>query len=435
MNNRPVISILCLLMLVAFALPLPASALQASKWRFPAEFEPHETVWMGWLSKEYIKGFNTDTVLLEMARNLAKHVKVRICVPSKEQENHVFSLLNENSVNTSNISFFITPFTMLYWRDFGPIFTVDDRGTKSIADFNFNCWGYTPESHPHARMMERIDRDAAKFLGLSSRMTRLISEGGNRELNGKGSIILTEACEFQRNPNLSRADIEAALSQMLGGTNFIWLKSGILDDDPYNTSTLPGPDGKGVAYRSGSANNHTDEFCRFVAPDTILLAEVSEEEASRGPVEKENRRRMEENVAILKQARDQDGKPFKIVRIPMPELQYFTASPTDAAYLNLASFPQFTDGTVFPFGNPIKLIPAQSYCNFLITNDIVLAQKYWFKGAPESVRKKDEQALKVLQRIFPNRKVIAINTLSINFGGGGIHCTTQQEPAVQEYTK
>lgn len=262
-------------------------------------------------------------------------------------------------------------------------------------------------------------------------MTRLISEGGDREFNGKGSVILTEACEFQRNPNLSRADIEGALSEMLGVTNFIWLKNGMVDDDAYNTSTMPGPDGKGVAYRSGSANNHTDEFCRFVAPDTILLAEVTEEEAAKGPVEKESRRRMEENYAILKQARDQDGEPFKIVRIPTPELQYFIATPSDGAYFNLAIFPKFTDGTVFPFGSPVQLVPAQSYCNFLISNGIVLAQKYWFKGAPESVKEKDEAARKILQELFPNRKVVTINTLAINFGGGGIHCTTQQEPAVK----
>ena len=171
-----------------------------------------------------------------------------------------------------------------------------------------------------------------------------------------------------------------------------------------------------------------DEYCRFIAPDTILLAEVSEEEAKKGPVEKENRRRMEENYAILKNSVAQDGKPFKIIRIPMPETLFFTATPDDNAYRGLAGYPKFRDGTAFPLGEPVTIVPAQSYCNFLISNGVVLAQRYWEKGMPQSVKEKDEAALKILKKAFPDRRVIAINTLGINFGGGGIHCSTQQEP-------
>ncbi len=417
-----------ILILLALSAPL-AQAGQPSQWRFPAEFEKQDAVWMGWLSKEYIAGYKTDDVLLAMARELAARLKVHICVPDQATRKHVQALLAKSKVNLKNVSYYVIPFTMLYWRDFGPIFTVDQAGNKSIADFGFNCWGYFPLHDTQARMMERIDRTVARSLNLPSRMTRLVSEGGDREFNGKGTLLVTEACEFQRNPNLSRQDIEAELKETLGAKHIIWLKQGTVDDDPYNTSTLPGPGGKGVAYRSAAANNHMDEYCRFVAPDTILLAEVSEAEAAKGPVERENRRRMEQNHAILAKAVDQDGKPFKIVRIPMPHTLYFTAQPTDEAYFGLMSYPSYRDGTTFPIGRPVTIIPAQSYCNFLITNGLVLAQKYWRKGLPESVRQRDQEAFKVLQKLFPQRKVVAINTLAINFGGGGIHCTTQQEPA------
>ncbi len=265
-----------------------------------------------------------------------------------------------------NISWYEIPFTMLYWRDFGPIFTLNNGGEKGIVDFNFNCWGYFSDTDPQARLMEKIDRTIAEGLGIPSNMSRLVSEGGDRELNGKGTLLVTEACEFQRNPNQSREEIEKEFKRTLGVTNFIWLKKGTVDDDPYNKSSLPGPGGKGVAYRSAAANNHMDEYCRFIAPDTILLAEVSEKEAAKGPVEKENRRRMEENYQILKSAKNQDGKPFKIIRIPMPETLYFTARPTDEAYFGLASYPSFSDGTSFPIGQPVTIVPAQSYCNFLL---------------------------------------------------------------------
>ncbi|WP_051305733.1 agmatine deiminase family protein [Desulfogranum mediterraneum] len=415
-------------LMVTVSIIMAATVAFADGWRFPGEFEKQERVYLGWLSKEYVKGYQTDDVLLEIVQNLIPYTSVTICVPEKSQQKHVEALLKKNNLSLKNISFQTIPFTMLYWRDFGPIFTTDQQGRKSIADFGFNCWGYFPQSDTQARIMERIDRDIAKQRGLPSRMTRLVSEGGDRELNGKGTILVTEACEFQRNPNLSRDDIEAELKEMLGATNVIWLKKGTVDDDAYNVSTLPGPGGKGVAYRSAAANNHMDEYCRFVAPDTILLAEVSEEEAARGPVEQENRRRMEENYRILQNAVDQDGKPFKIIRIPMPETLFFEVTPQDEAYFGLVSFPRFSDGTAFPVGHPVQVVPAQSYCNFLISNGVVLAQKYWHEGLPQEVKKRDAEALSVLQKAFPDHKVVTINTLGINFGGGGIHCSTQQEP-------
>jgi len=75
-------------------------------------------------------------------------------------------------------------------------------------------------------------------------------------------------------------------------------------------------------------------------------------------------------------------------------------------------------------------VPRKSYCNFLISNGVVLGQKYWVPdaGMPETLREKDQQAEAVLTSVFPDRKVIMINTIPINFGGGGIHCSTRQEP-------
>lgn len=399
-------------------------------WRFPGEFEEQSAVWLGWLTREYIRGYLTDDVMVEIVRALLPHVHVRICVPDATQREHVEAVLAGEEMPPGQISYYEQNFTMLYWRDFGPIFTVNGKGEKRVVDCGFNCWGYFPESDVQCRMMERIDRDAAAYLGLPSLMTRLVSEGGDREFNGRGTLITTEACEFQRNPNLAREEIEREFRRLFGVTTIIWLKRGLVDDDRYDTTTMPGPDGTGVAYRTASANNHVDEYCRFVGPDTILLAEVTEEEAARDPVAAENRRRMEENYAILKGARDQDGNPFRIVRMPVPDMVYFTAEPDDEAYASLAAYANYTDGTCFPFGRPVTVVPAQSYCNFLISNGVVLGQKYWVPGAgmPESLREKDQKAEAVLKSVFADREVVMINTIPINFGGGGIHCSTQQEP-------
>ncbi|MDE4907679.1 agmatine deiminase family protein [Methanogenium marinum] len=145
---------------------------------------------------------------------------------------------------------------MLYWRDFGPIFTTNGEGEKRIVDCAFNCWGYFAQSNVQARMMERIDRDVAADMGLDSVMMRIVSEGGDCEFNGKGMLITTEACEFQRNPNLAREEFENEFWRLFGATNLIWLKQGLVDDDRYDTTMIPGPDGVGVAYRTAAANNH-----------------------------------------------------------------------------------------------------------------------------------------------------------------------------------
>ena len=401
-----------------------------SSWRFPGEFEQQEAVWIGWISEEYLAGYYTDDVMKKIVAELEPHVRVVICVPNELQKEHVLSILDENNIPSGNISFYFKTFTRPWWRDFGPIFTVNQIGDKRIADFSFNCWGYSTENDIDSRLMETIDRDVAKDLGIESVMTRVISEGGDRECNGKGTLIVTEACEFQRNPNVARELLEEEYKRLLGVTNIIWLKQGLVDDDRSDITTITDPTTNAVVYRSGSANNHIDEYCRFVSPDTILLAEVTEYEARQNPVAQENRRRLEENFRILRNSVDQDGNPFIIKRIPVPDMQLFTVLPTDEIYAFPMLSGKFQDGTAFPVGEAITVVPAMSYCNFLISNGIVIGQKYWEEGAgiPESVRDKDEKAHKILQQVFPDREVVMIHTLPLNFGGGGIHCSTQQEP-------
>jgi agmatine deiminase len=81
-------------------------------------------------------------------------------------------------------------------------------------------------------------------------------------------------------------------------------------------------------------------------------------------------------------------------------------------------------------GEPVNIVPAQSYCNFLITNGLVLGQKYYIEGMgmPGSLKEKDNMTEEILKSLFPDRDVVMVNTIPINFGGGGIHCSTQQEP-------
>ena len=160
-----------------------------------------------------------------------------------------------------------------------------------------------------------------------------------------------------------------------------------------------------------------------------MLAEVPASEASRCPLARENRNRLEENFEILSGETDQDGRPFKIMRLPVPDIQYFDAGPGDEIYEQLKRL-EYQDGSFFPDGRAVKLIPAGSYLNFLVTNDLVLAARYWRPGCPESMLEKDRKAAGLLESAFPGRKVTALDVLPLNLGGGGLHCITQQEPSI-----
>lgn len=120
--------------------------------------------------------------------------------------------------------------------------------------------------------------------------------------------------------------------------------------------------------------------------------------------------------------------------MPVPESIYLTIRTGDDIYEIWQSRKddfngELLDGSPFPREEMIVL-PALSYCNFLITNNIVIAQKYYSEGLPLEVKKKDEEALNILKSVFPDRKVVAINTLALNLYGGGIHCNTRNIPAI-----
>ena len=140
---------------------------------------------------------------------------------------------------------------------------------------------------------------------------------------------------------------------------------------------------------------------------------------------------MEENYEILKKAVDQDGRPFEIVRVPLPRTMLGTMKPGDAVYDYISTL-EYEDGSTFPAGEPVTVIAAASYLNFLIANGAIVAQKYGRPGMDEAVAARDRQVKTILQEVFPDRRVVMIDALAVNFGGGGVHCITMQQPKIDE---
>ena len=177
-------------------------------------------------------------------------------------------------------------------------------------------------------------------------------------------------------------------------------------------------------WTSTGANGHIDEAVRFVETNTIVVAQIDEEERNNNPISKVDYEILEEYCATLKKASDVNGKPFKIIRMPAPDLNVYARS----YVLNDKSIKRFSENFPFKTGDTVKTVPSVSYMNFFISNNVVLVAKYWKEGMPLKEKEKDEAAKRILAAIYPDRKIIQINPLPVNYLGGGIHCITQQQP-------
>lgn len=397
----------------------------SDNFRQAAEYEPTETVWMIYPQVTHKKSESITAVMSEMIAALAPHTKIKMVVVNDSLRNLALKLIPSQLITDSKVTLLKFPYKEFWARDMGPAFLVNNKGEKAIADFMFNTWGYNDTSYFAAKIDEKLDEKIASYYKIPVISTDIISEGGDHEVNGKGTLLLVEAVEKQRNPNKSLEDIAKEFKRVLGVSNVIWLKQGVKDDDNSALGTILGPNAKKY-FTVLTTNGHVDEFARFVNDSTIVLAWVNPKDRV-SEVEKETGRRMEVNYKILKNATDQNGKPFHIIKIPMPYPSINTLQPGDGVY-DILSELSYQDGTKFPKSKPIDVIAAASYLNFLIANDVVLMAKYWKPGLPEYIKQRDAEAQNILQKAFPSKKITPINALAVNLGGGGMHCITINEP-------
>ena len=396
--------------------------------RQAAEYDPQEAVWLIWSPIDHLDGFSNEQVTLDIIKQLVPNTNVKITAAKDELYERAKSMIPAAYLEGGSVQLIKIPSVELWARDMGPVFVEDSLGRKVIADFNFDAWGYGDTTEADTKIEEKYDELIGAHQGLPIISSNMISEGGNREVNGEGTLMVVEKVEMGRNPSMTKEEMEAEFQRMLGVSNVIWLKEGLKEDDHTFLGPIETHDGK-KAYTVITTNGHIDEFARFVNDSTILLAQVDSSDLD-DPIAMENYRRMEENYAILQNAKDQDGKPFKIVRMPLPKTILGEMKPGDAVYDYISTL-EYKDGSEFPAGESVSVIAAASYLNFLITDNLILGQKYWRDGLDEAIKARDEQATQILQEVFPNRKVVMLDALAINYGGGGIHCISMQEPKLQ----
>ncbi|MDN3610421.1 agmatine deiminase family protein [Vibrio ostreicida] len=400
--------------------------LESNSFTFRGEFEPQSAIWLGWPVYDVKAGLSTVPLYLEIIKTLVTHVDVNLAVQDLEEKKRVTDTLVEAGIDLARITLLCLPHNDIWFRDMGPIFLSNQHKQMLVNGFGFNGWSYESEHSTDIILDQNVARAASEQCRLEFRKTDLISEGGNREFNGQGVMVATLAVEQQRNPGMPLADIEHALIHAFNLEKIIWLDQGLYEDESAFNALLPGPDGVNNVMTCMTTGGHIDEFCRFVSADTLLLAEVSEYEVATNPIARENHRRLEKNLKILQQSTDQNGAPFHIIRMPMPEHMYLSLKPGDGVYDFY--YRKYSEGFICPIGTEINAIAAASYCNFLITNNMILAPKYWKPGLSETIRQKDLEAHRVLQSAFPDREIHHFDVRPLNIGGGGIHCITQQQP-------
>jgi agmatine deiminase len=427
-----------LLMTIVFMLPFKwhYGQIHTGKFYMPAEWEPHEAVWLGW---EADSSYGFYPVIAEMIKTLTPHVTVKMAFHSDSLMQSAQSYLRSKNVDPGNIRFYVMPGERYWIRDHGAAFLVNDKGERGVADFEWSNYGMPGFLHlkydgnadsihkyytasVKRKQTATVDSQMAVAEKATRLKTNVIHEGGAIEVNGKGTLILCEATVFQRNPGMTKAYIEQEFKRVLGVTNIIWMKRGLADDPHLFYRRITGN------YVGGGTGGHTDEFVRFSNPTTILLAWVDETEKDLNPLNRINYERMQENLQILRHARDQDGKPFTIIRMPLPDLvpRKVIAKAKDDVEAPLNIRPSsFIPGERPAEGETLLRVPASSYLNYLVTNGLVLVPTYTGEG---SSAEKEERVRKIFMQQFPGRTIVFFNVMPQNWSGGGIHCSTQQQP-------
>lgn len=335
--------------------------------RMPAEWEPQEAVWLSWPHKKAswpglfrnipatFAGFvaaisHRETVRINCAADLQPKAK-RLC--------------QKAGASTERVEWYDHPTNDAWCRDHGPIF-VKHRQTGEVAltDWMHNAWG---DKYPPYDLDNEIPPSIARALKLRRFEKSMVLEGGSIDVNGKGLLLTTEQCLLHpnRNPQLTRPQIERVLKDYLGVRRILWLEEGIVGDD---------------------TDGHIDDITRFFRTDGILTCVEPNRRDPNHRLLAINRERLQCFTTIT-------GRPIEVVELPMPA-------------------PVIIKG---------ERVPA-SYANFLIINDAVLVPTF-------RQSRRDQRACAIIGECFPEREIVPVDCAELIWGLGTLHCLSQQQPA------
>ncbi len=332
----------------------------------PAEWEPQEACWLAWPSHADLWGeeelARVQTEFVELCRAISfapsgkAPEKLRVLVPNSERMAQAKARLQGLPVE-----FFEIPFGDIWLRDTGPLFLQSAKGPV-VGCFRFNGWG-GKYNLPHDPQVSRAIASVSKG---ARQEYDWILEGGSIEVDGEGTCLTSEQCLLNpnRNPSMSKSDIEGALSHALGVDTVLWVKDGLLNDH---------------------TDGHIDTIVRFTEPGHVVCMKASGSDDPNAAV-------LDAIAAELGQMTDARDRKLTVHRIPSPG--------------------RVLDGEG-------EVMPA-SYVNFYISNHSVIVPTY---GTPY-----DTSAVAELGRLFAGRRILGLSAKALLEGGGAFHCITQQQP-------
>jgi agmatine deiminase len=329
----------------------------------PAEWEPHAATWLSW-------PHNRDSwpgqfepipkIWAELVRVLCEAEPVHLLAGGEVVLDDARRLVG----HLPRVTLHDIPTNDAWTRDHGPTFLVGPAGAEpALIHWGYNAWG---GKYPPYDQDQQVPRRIAELLGFRRIEPGIILEGGAIDVNGAGSLLTTEQCLLNpnRNAGISRAEVERYLADYCAARNVIWLGGGIVGDD---------------------TDGHIDELARFVSPRTVVAAIEEDRQDA-------NYDALRDNLARLRAAHDEQGRPLEVVTLAMPRPVFFGE----------------------------HRLPA-SYMNFFIANGLVIV--------PQFDQPADMVALETLGELLPGRRICGLRAVELAWGLGAFHCITQQQPA------
>jgi len=337
----------------------------------PAEWTPHEAVWVAWPSAEDLWKEQlplAQKAFVSMCEAIAdcdpvtrepQGERIELLVPDEARRREAVARMRALEPRAHAI-----PFGDIWLRDTAPVFLLSRDGREQAACFRFNGWGGKYVLPGDERVAERVTRAA----DVAQVKHDWVLEGGSVEVDGEGTVLTTRQCLLHpnRNPTMDASSIERSLREALGVDKVLWLTEGLQNDH---------------------TDGHVDTIARFVAPGVVVCMEPF---AADDPNEKVLRAIAGE----LERMTDARGRRLEVVRVPSPGRV------------------ESDDGEVMP----------ASYVNFYIGNRAVVVPTYGSTA--------DVAAVRAIAGLFPTRRTVGVDARAILSGGGAFHCITQQEPRV-----
>jgi len=353
----------------------------ADGYRMPAEWAHHSGCWLIWPERPdnwRLGGKPAQAAFAAVAKAIATTEQVTVAVSARQFDNARSELPEHiRVVEMSNDDSWI--------RDCGPTFVVNDAGDVRGVDWDFNAWGglvdglYFPWAQDDA-----VARKVCEIEGADRYKAPFVLEGGSIDVDGEGTLLVTEECLLSegRNPDKSREEIEALLREHLGVEVIIWLPFGVYLDE---------------------TNGHVDNFCRFTRPGQVMITWTDDEKDPQ----------YERSMAALKVLEttvDAKGRTLDVVRLQQPGPIFITEEESQGVDSIEGTLPRETGDRL-----------AGSYVNSYIGNDVVVL--------PVFDDAHDAAAVAAYTELFAPRKVLTVPGREILLGGGNVHCITQQVPS------